>query len=101
MLGYYFRLALTSFQRTAGLTALMVCSIGLGVSVCIVTLTVYHASSSNPIWWKSDRLYAVTMDSWDPNEPANPMRPDLPPVQMSYRDAKYLLGSTIPSHKVV
>jgi putative ABC transport system permease protein len=41
------------------------------------------------------------MDSWDPNEPANPKRPDLPPAQMSYRDAKYLLGSPIPRGKVV
>jgi putative ABC transport system permease protein len=101
MFGYYVRLALKSFQRTPGLTALMICSVALGISVCIVTLTVYHATSSNPISWKGDRLYTVTMDSWDPNAPANPKRPNLPPDQMTYRDAKYLLDSPIPRRKVV
>jgi putative ABC transport system permease protein len=40
VLGYYLRLALKSFRRTPGLTALMICSVALGISVCIVTLTV-------------------------------------------------------------
>src|SRR5437879_4083664 len=78
MLGYYMRLALTSFGRSPGLTALMVCAIALGIGVCVVTLTVYHAMSGNPIWWKNDRLYAVTMDNWEPNKPFDRNRPDLP-----------------------
>jgi putative ABC transport system permease protein len=41
------------------------------------------------------------MDSWDPNEAANPKRPDLPPSQLTYQDAKFLLGSDIPERKVV
>ena len=100
MFGYYIRLALKSFERTPGLTLLMICAIALGISACIVTLTVYDASSGNPIRWKGDRLYAVTMDSWDPNEAANPKRPDLPPSQLAYNDAKFLLSSTIPARKV-
>jgi len=101
VLGYYVRLALKSFRRTPGLTALMVAGVALGISVCIVTLTVYQAAANNPISWKSDRLYAVTLDSWDPNAPANPERPDLPPNQVTYRDAGYLLTSSIPARKVV
>ena len=46
----------------------MVCAIALGIAVCVMTLTVYHAMSGNPIWWKNDRLYAVTMDNWDPKQ---------------------------------
>ena len=69
MFGYYMRLALKSFRRNPGLTALMVVAIALGIAVCIMTLTVYHAMSGNPIWWKNDRLYAVTMDNWDPMQP--------------------------------
>jgi putative ABC transport system permease protein len=99
--GYYVRLALKSFRRTPGLTVLMIGSVALGISVCIVTLTVYHRASNNPIAWKSDRLYSVTLDSWDPNAPANSKRPDLPPDQVTYRDAKYLLDSSIPLRKVV
>src|SRR5476649_186447 len=97
MLGYNCWLALDSFKRTPGLTILMLCAIAFGISTCIVTLTVFEASSSDPIRWKSGRLYSVTIDSWDPNEPANPKRPNLPPTQLAYKDAKYLLGSDIPA----
>ena len=100
MFGYYLRLALESFRRNPGITALMVMAIALGIAVCVMTLTVYHAMSGNPIWWKNDRLYAVTMDNWDPNHPllANP---DLPPAEMTYKDTRFLIASNIPLRKVV
>jgi putative ABC transport system permease protein len=98
---YYVRLALMSFRRTPGLTALMVCAIALGIGVCVMTMTVYHAMSGNPIWWKSDRLFAVTMDDWDPNRPYDPRYPNTPPPQLTYKDAMYLLGAKIPERKTV
>ena len=101
MLSYYIRLALKSFGRNRGLTALMIGTIALGISACVVMLTVYHAMSGNPIWWKNDRLYAVTIDNWDPGRPADPRYPELPPTQLSYRDAGYLAASNIPEHAVV
>jgi len=102
MFRYYIWLALRNFRRNRGLTALMVCAIALGIAVCVMTMTVYHAMSGNPIWWKSDRLYAVTMDDWDPNRPGYDSRnPELPPPQLSYKDATYLLGSNIPERKAV
>jgi len=101
MFGYYLRLALSSFRRTPGLTALMVLAIAAGISVCVMSLTLFHFISGNPIWWKSDRLYAVTMDSWSLEEPHNTKRPDLPPPQLTYRDAAYLMQSDIPTRKVV
>src|SRR5262249_43811750 len=79
MLGYYTRLALRSFGRNPRITALMVLAIALGIAVCIMTLTVFHAMSGNPIWWKNDRLYAVTMDNWDPTQAADKKHPELPP----------------------
>jgi putative ABC transport system permease protein len=100
VLAYYLRLALASLQRSPVLTAITVVAIAVGISTCIVTLTIYHLSARNPIWWKSDRLYAVTMDSWDPRGPYDAKHPDLPPPQLSYRDAVYLLDSVIPRHKV-
>jgi putative ABC transport system permease protein len=100
MFSYYSRLALKSFARNPGLTALMVLAIALGIAVCIMTLTVYHAMSGNPIWWKNDRLYSVTMDNWDPQAPYD--RPGgLPPPQLTYQDAQYLMRSNIPERKVV
>lgn len=102
MLSYYARLALKSFRRTPGLTALMVGAIGFGISTCIVTLTVYHAMSGNPIWWKNNVLYAVTMDSRDPKpDGASAADADSPPDQFSYADATYLDASSIPRHKAI
>jgi len=101
MLGYDLRLALISLRRTPALTALMVGAIGLGISVCIVTLTVYHAMSGNPIWWKNNVLYAVTMDSRPAQQPGNSPDPDEAPDQLSYRDATYLYGSDIPRRKAI
>jgi putative ABC transport system permease protein len=79
----------------------MVCAIGLGIAACIVTLTFYHAMSGNPIWWKNDVLYAVTMDSWDLGPPADPEHPTLAPPQLTYKDATYLLRSDIPKRKLI
>jgi len=101
MLAYNTRLALKSFKRNTGLTALMVGAIGLGIAACVVTMTMYHAMSGDPIWWKSDRLYAVTMDNWDPNEPFNPSRPQLPPPQITYTDALHIASSGIPLRHVI
>ncbi len=101
MLGYYLRLAIKSFRRTPGLTALMVGAIGFGIAACIVTLTVYHTMSGNPIWWKNNVLYAVTMDSWDPNQAYDPSHPKRSPDMLTYRDATYLYGSDIPERKAL
>src|SRR5215475_9556414 len=101
MLGYYARLAWKSFNRNPGITALMVLAIALGIAVCIMTLTVFHAMSGNPIWWKNDRLYAVTMDNWDPNQAFDKHYPALPPPIMTYKDARYLARSDIPERKVI
>jgi putative ABC transport system permease protein len=101
MFGYYVRLASLSFRRTPGLTALMVLAIAAGISVCVMSLTLYHAISGNPIWWKSNSLYTVTIDSWNPQEPHDEKYPDLPPPQLTYKDATYLAQSKIPQHRVV
>jgi putative ABC transport system permease protein len=101
MTAYYMRLALKSFRRNPGLTALMVGAIALGIAVCVMTMTVFHAMSGNPIWWKGDRLYAVTMDNWDPNDVYDPLHPGLAPPMMTYKDAKFLTHSNIPERKVM
>jgi putative ABC transport system permease protein len=100
MLAYNMHLAVKSFKRNPGLTLLMVGAIALGIAACVVTMTLYHAMSGNPIWWKNDRLFAVTMDNWDPNKPYDSAHPG-PPPQLTYRDALYLADSKIPLHHVV
>jgi putative ABC transport system permease protein len=101
MLGYYFRLAFRNLKRNPGLTALMIGAVALGIAVCVMTLTMYRAMSGNPIWWKNDQLYAVTIDSWDPNNPADERAPHLPPSQLTYRDATAVVESDIPQRKLI
>jgi putative ABC transport system permease protein len=101
MISYYFRLAFASFRRTPGLCILMVLAVAVGVGVCVVTLTFHHAMSGNPIWWKSDELYAVTLDNWDPMEPFDKLHPTLPPDQVTYRDAEFIYHSDIPKRATI
>ena len=101
MFGYYLELALRNLKRNPGLTALMIGAVALGIAVCVMTLTMYRAMSGNPIWWKNDVLYAVTMDFWDPQEPAWDDKPHLPPTQLTYRDAMAVYASDIPERKVI
>jgi putative ABC transport system permease protein len=101
MLGYYLQLAVRNLKRNPGLTALMIGAVALGIAVCVMTLTMYRAMSGNPIWWKNDVLYAVTMDFWDPQEPAWEDKPHLPPEQLTYRDAMAVYASDIPERKVI
>ena len=101
MLQYYVRLAFNSFARTPALTALMAFAIALGIASCVITLTIERAMSANPIPGKADRLFTVTMDSWDPNHPADSDQPQLPPTQLTYQDAIHLFAFGIPHRKVI
>ena len=101
MFGYYLQLAFRNLRRNPGLTALMIGAVALGIAVCVMTLTMYRAMSGNPIWWKNDVLYAVTMDFWDPQQPYWDDKPELPPDQLTYRDATAVYRSDIPKHKVI
>jgi putative ABC transport system permease protein len=101
MLGYYLRLATKSFAATPAVSSLMVAAIAFGIGACVVMITVYHVMSGNPIWWKDDRLYSVTLDSWDVNEPADKAHPQLPPAQLTYRDASHLRDTTAPGRKAI
>jgi putative ABC transport system permease protein len=101
MFAYDLRLALLSMKRHPGLAALMVLAVALGIAVCTITFTIYHAMSTNPIKWKSDNLYSVTVDSWDPKDPADEDQPEMPPSQLTYRDAVALQQSDIPVRSAV
>ncbi len=101
MFGYYLELALRNLKRNPGLTALMIGAVALGIAVCVMTLTMYRAMSGNPIWWKNDVLYAVTMDFWDPERAYFDDKQSLPPEQLTYRDAVAVYRSDIPARKVI
>jgi putative ABC transport system permease protein len=101
MFAYDLRLALDSMKRHPGLSALMVLAIALGIAVCTVTFTIYHAMATNPIPDKSSQLYAVTLDTWSAERPYDDEKPDLPPQLLTYRDAMYLYGSKAASRSLV
>ncbi|MEL7025563.1 MAG: ABC transporter permease [Pseudomonadota bacterium] len=98
MFSYYAKLALLSLKRNPLLSSLMVGAIALGIGVSMTTLTLYYVMSSDPMPLKSDRVFAVQLDSWSPDEPYYERDGGAPPPQLTYRDAMALMGSDIPTH---
>jgi putative ABC transport system permease protein len=94
MLLYNLRLAWKSICRHPVLTGLIVGGIALGVGVSTTFLTVYHVLSQDPIPGKSDRLYYVRLDAWGGDQPYSDTGE--PPAQLTYRDLRAVLRSTIP-----
>jgi len=98
-------LAFRSIRRNPVLSALMVVAIGSGIAASLVTMTIYHGRAGHPIPWKADRLYAVTMDTRDEdrnNAFSNLVRnPEYPPFQVTFRDAKAIYESDIPTRAVM
>lgn len=91
MLAYYLKLALKSMRRNPVMTGLMVAAVAVGIGISMTTLTVHHVMSGNPIPAKSERLFAVTLDSWSPLRPFDDDRPERAPHQLTHRDAEALL----------
>jgi putative ABC transport system permease protein len=101
MFAYYLSLALASFKRNPGLTALMVFAIALGISVCMITLSSYRAAAHNPAGDRSDILFAPSIDSWDPANAYEENEKNLAPTMLTYRDAQALYASSIPDRKLI
>ncbi len=98
MLKYYFELALRSFRRSPGLTALMLLTIAIGVGACMTTLTVFHVLSGDPIPGKSDRLFNIQLDA----QPMRGYKPgDEPPLQLTRLDAETLLREARADRQVM
>jgi putative ABC transport system permease protein len=92
MFKYNLKLALKSMRRNPIMTTLMVAAIAVGIGVSMTTLTVYYMMSSNPIPEKSDVLFAVTMDSWNPLRPFDEDEPERAPHQVTFHDAERLMA---------
>ncbi|WP_306520819.1 ABC transporter permease [Rheinheimera sp.] len=99
MLAYYLRLAWISIRQSPGLSFLMVLAIGLGIGAAMTTVTVNYLMSANPIPHKSEQLFYVQLDSWDPHQPANENGD--PPDQLTYRDATALLAAKKAYRQVI
>jgi putative ABC transport system permease protein len=100
MFGYYLRLAWLGISRSPAITALMIAAIAVGIGVTTTTLTVYHLMSSNPIAHRNEVLYAVTLDNWSPDKSWDDEHPELPPPELTYRDALAVTTSGISARAV-
>ncbi len=99
MLWYQVRIALKSLRRNPVLSALMICAVALGVGVSTTFVTGYYIFSLNPIPEKSDVLFYVQMDNWDPAKPWRDDDPKAVPDQITYRDMVEIMKSDIPTHQ--
>lgn len=92
MFKYYIKLAVNSMRRNPVMTVLMVAAIAVGIGVSMTTLSVYYMMSSNPIPEKSNVLFAITLDSWNPLRPFDEDEPERAPHQLTFHDAERLLA---------
>jgi putative ABC transport system permease protein len=98
MLFFHVKLALLSLRRTPWTSLICILTIGLGVGVSTSMAAVHHIFSRNPLPEKSDVLFNVRVDTWDPNTEFFDVEPGEPPKSVTYMDMAGLMGADIPTH---
>ncbi len=103
MFWYELKLAGAAIARTPLLAVVTIGAIAVGIGVSMTAVTLYHTMSGNPIEYKSDRVYAVTLDAkgTDPAVTRYDRHPDYPPYQLTYDDARTLFESPLPVRKTM
>ena len=96
MLLHNLRIAWKSLKRNRSLSILIITGIALGVAVSTTFATVRHSYAKDPIPTKSDVLYYVRLDSWDPLKAYPGPDTTSPPTQITYRDMTEIMKSDIP-----
>ena len=96
MFRYNVLMAIKSLRRNVAMSVLIVGAIALGVGVSALFSTMRHALAKDPIPARSDVLYYVRLDSWDPIKPYPGDDPRALPPQITYRDMVGIMKSHIP-----
>jgi putative ABC transport system permease protein len=99
MLLYNIRIAAKSLRRNPWLTVLLLSAIALGICVSTTFTTLRHAFAKDPVPGKSDKLYYVRLDNWNPAEPYPGDDPKSLPPHVSYADMRALMRSNIPTRQ--
>ena len=99
MLSYHLKIAFKSLRRNPILTALLIGAIALGICVSTSFVTLRHLFTQDPLPGKSGKVYSVQLDSWGTDRPFRDDDPSLLPDQVTYRDARGLMRSTIPARQ--
>jgi putative ABC transport system permease protein len=95
-------LAMRSIRTYPVFALLVVAVIAIGIGTSVLSITLYHAKSGNPIWWKNDVLFRVMIDSRPADHSADGQRhPEYPPFSLIYQDALALYKSSIPTRSVM
>lgn len=96
---YYLKISWLSVRNTPMLSLLMVLAIATGIATCLTMFTMYAVISDNPMGHKNETIFAVQLDSWDPNREYHSLN-NIPP-QLTYTDAKALYDAEIADQIVV
>lgn len=96
MILYYLKLAFVSLRETPRISLISVLAIALGIGVATSMTSIHHVFSQNPLPEKSDVLFNVRIDTWDPNSEFFGVAPGDPPKAVTYQDMSGLMESTIP-----
>ena len=99
MFRYYLKLGALSIRKNPILSVLMVAAIATGIGACMTIINIDYVMSGNPIPHRSDVLYHVQLDSWDPYEAYRD--PDHPPDQTTFIDSTALLDAARARRQVV
>lgn len=99
MLLYNVRIAIKSLRRNPVLTALLIGAIALGICVSTTFIALRHIFEKDPLPGKSSTLFYVRLDNWDPQRAYVAEDPQSIPTQLTYRDSRALMKSTIPTHQ--
>jgi putative ABC transport system permease protein len=97
---YHLRIAAKSLRRNPYLSGLLIFAVALGICISTSFTTLRHVLVKDPLpRGRSAVLYYVRMDNWDPKRAYNADDPHSLPTQISYRDARVLLESKIPTRQ--
>ena len=96
---YNIRIAAKSLRRNPILTALLIGAIALGICVSTTFIALRHIFEKDPLPGKSETLFYVRMDNWDPQRAYVAEDPESLPSQITYRDARALMKSNIPTRQ--
>jgi putative ABC transport system permease protein len=90
------QLAWRSLRTTPWLSLVAVAGLAIGIAVPTTLMSIRYAFARNPIPDKSDVLFNVRVDNWDPNSQFFGIEPGDPPKHIAYRDMAGLMESDIP-----
>jgi putative ABC transport system permease protein len=99
MLAYNVKIALKSLRRNPILTGLLIGAIALGICVSTTFIALRHVFEKDPIPGRSQMLFNVRLDNWDPQRAWNAEDPKSLPTQITYRDMRELMKSGIPTRQ--